>query len=122
MQMRDVFINQAGRLRSGWRLAVFCMLFLVLLSLNIQLLKLIVTLAPASFATRLGGSLGFVVQAVFYLIVPAVLAGWICCKFLEEIPARSLGWALHSGWFMDFLKGSLVGACSLFAAAAIGLI
>jgi membrane protease YdiL (CAAX protease family) len=119
MDIKDIFLNQTGRLRSGWRLAVFCVLFLVIMELDIQLLNAIWQLAPYSFGRVLGSNWGFVVQAVFLLIVPAVLAGWACCKFFEDLPGRSLGLALHRGWFRDFLSGSLVGVASLLLAAAI---
>jgi membrane protease YdiL (CAAX protease family) len=119
MELKDIFFNQTGRLRSGWRLAVFCALYLVILGLSIQLLKAILLLAPDSFGPVLESNWGFVVHAVFLLIVPAVLAGWACSKFVEDLPARSLGWALHPGWFRDFLSGSLVGVASLLFAAGI---
>lgn len=119
MELKDIFLNQTGRLRSGWRLAVFCVLYLVLLGLSIQLIKALLLLAPDYFGPLLDSNWGFVVQAVFLLIVPAVLAGWVCSKLLEDLPARSLGWALHSGWLRDLLSGSLVGVASLLLAAAI---
>jgi len=119
MELKDIFLNQVGRLRSGWRLAIFCVLFLVIMELDIQLIRAVLMLAPDSFGPVLEGNWGFVVQAVFFLIVPAMLAGFVCCKFLEELPLRSLGWAIHRGWFRDFLSGSLVGAASLLLAAAV---
>jgi membrane protease YdiL (CAAX protease family) len=120
MELKDIFLNQARRLRSGWRLAVFCVLFLVIMELNIQLIRAVLMLAPDSFGPVLEGNWGFVVQAIFLLIVPAMLAGFVCCKFLEDLPLRSLGWAIiNRGWFRDFLSGSLVGAASLLLAAAV---
>ncbi|MDT5063772.1 MAG: protease family protein [Acidobacteriota bacterium] len=119
MEPKDIFLNQTGRLRSGWRLAVFCVFYLAILGLSIQLIKALLLLAPDTFGPVLESNWGFVVQAVFLLIVPAVLAGWACSKFLEDLPARALGWGLQTGWLRDFLSGSLVGVASLLFAAAI---
>jgi membrane protease YdiL (CAAX protease family) len=118
MEPENIFLNRAGRLRSGWRLAAFSALFLLFLSLALKFIRVLFDFVPA-FATLLEGNWGFVVMAVVLMIVPAVLVGWVCCKFIEDLPARSLGWALHRGWAKDLLFGSLVGALSLVLAAAL---
>ena len=100
MEPYDIFLNRAGRLRSGWRLAAFSALFLIFLTLALGFLRILWDNVPA-LATLLEGNWGFVIQAVFLMIVPAVLVGWVCCKFIEDLPARSLGWALHRGWVED---------------------
>jgi uncharacterized protein len=118
MEPRDIFLNHAGRLRSGWRLAAFSALFLIFISLALEFLRVLFDLVPAS-AELFEGNWGFVGMAVILMLVPATLVGWVCCKFIEDLPARSLGWALHRGWAKDLLVGSLVGALSLVLAAAI---
>jgi membrane protease YdiL (CAAX protease family) len=122
MELKDIFLNQAGRLHSGWRLAVFCVLFLVIMELDIQLLSVIWQLAPYAVGRVLGSNWGFVVQAVSLLIIPAMLAGFVCSKFLEDLPLRSLGWPINRSWLRDFLSGSLVGAASLLLAAAVAIL
>lgn len=119
MDIRNIFLNEAGRLRSGWRMAIFVGLYLLIMKIDTKLLKAIASLSPDSFNRVLGSNWGFAVQAVSLLIVPAILAGCACCKFLEDLPPRSLGWAIQRGSFRDLILGSLVGAASLLLAAAI---
>jgi membrane protease YdiL (CAAX protease family) len=119
MEPYDIFLNRAGRLRSGWRLAAFSALFLIFVSLALEFLRILWDYMPAAAAEFLEGNGGFVVMSVFLMIVPATLIGWVCCKFIEDLPPRSLGWALHRGWAKNLLFGSLVGALSLVLAVAI---
>ncbi len=119
MEIQDIFLNRAGRPRSGWRVAVFAVLlyFEILISF-----ALVVAVVRPSFGTRaddvLASSWGFVLQGLV-LLVPATVIGWACGKLLEDLPPRALGWAFHKGWLKDLLLGSLVGALSLFLATAL---
>lgn len=114
----DLFINDAGRLRSGWRFSVFLIAFMLATLLLIGTLQLALALAlPLDAATRLlESNWGFVAQG-FILLVPATLIGWGCNYYLEDLPRRALGWALHHGWLRDLLAGSLIGAATLALAA-----
>jgi membrane protease YdiL (CAAX protease family) len=119
MEFPDIFINEAGRLRSGWRFFIFVAAYLLILMLlgGAFTLALSLALGPAALAFE-QSSLSFVAQAVL-LFTSAALAGWGCNRFLEELPWRALGWALHPGWLRDWLAGTLVGALSLLLAAGI---
>src|SRR5439155_10621221 len=119
MNLKQFFINPAGRLRSGWRMLIFVLLFVVLL----MLMGFAVRLASPLFA-RLSPSLvvahyleNFVARLV--LLVAALLAGYICTRWLEALPWRALGLWLHSGWLRDLFLGSLIGVLSLALATAI---
>lgn len=119
---RNPFLNRAGRLRSGWRLGIFVVLYLILLALFLGVV--VKVLAPLFFGAgdaALEGSFGFVVQALV-LFTAAALVGWACGRVLEGLPWRALGWALHRGWWRDLAIGSLVGAASLVAAALIAML
>lgn len=118
MELRDIFINQAGRLRSGWRLCVYALLLYLAIQLSFALLGVVVSLLPAFAARSLEGRWGFVVQA-FIFLVPATLVGWACGKFLEDLPPRALGWTFMRGWLKDLLYGTLIGAASLLLATGI---
>jgi membrane protease YdiL (CAAX protease family) len=119
MESPNILFNDAGRLRSGWRLLIFAGLYIVALSFMGTLFRLALLMIPDDVARpHLGGAWGWLVQAVI-LFVPAALIGWGCGALLEGLPMRALGWALHRGWFYDLLMGSLIGAASLVLAAAI---
>jgi len=117
MELKALFFNRAGRLRSGWRLLIFVLLYAILFialgySLRIALLAAtIFHLHPGmvvqDFANRL------------LLLLPALIAGWLCCWRLEGLPWRALGLWMHRFWFSDFIAGSLIGAGSLIVAATI---
>ena len=119
MEPSDIFLNRAGRMRSGWRLIIFAFLLFFAIQL---VFKLAVTVVTAIYGPAADGVLdsnwGFVLQGLV-LLVPATLIGWACGKFLEDLPPRALGWTFHKGWLRDLLFGSLVGALSLLLATAL---
>lgn len=121
--MTDFFYNSAGRLRSVWRLAIFTAVYLAAAT---------AAFAASDFALRLllpretyrwlavESGWGWIFQSAS-LFVPAALVGWGCAYVLEELPWRSLGWALHKGWLRDTLFGLVVGGASICLAALIGV-
>lgn len=119
MNAQQVFINSVGRLRSGWRVLIFIVVY-------IALLFLLSTLVRVGYAVGLqiapGRNLGgFTEDLIFRLILlaSALLAGYVCNRWLEGLPWRALGLALHAHWSRDFLVGSLIGLTSLALATAI---
>ncbi len=122
MTIQEILLNRAGRLRSGWRLAVYA--FLLYLGIRFFAALVITFLSfilGSSAAAILSGSWGFLVQA-FIVLVPATLIGWACGKFLEDLPPRALGWGFHRGWLKDLLLGSVIGTVSLVLAAMIPVV
>jgi len=119
MEPRTIFINNAGRLRSGWRLVVFLMAFIAFLFLITSAVR--VAYAAATYFAP-GVRLGFYVQDIVYRLVTltsSLAAGYVCARWLEGLPWRSLGLALHAGWFRHLLVGSAIGIVTLALAAAI---
>lgn len=123
MDIQDLFINRAGRARSGWRLAAFVVAGLVLFIVVRALIMFgaALLLSREGFERLTDGYWGWVMQSVFLLFIPAALAGWGCGVVLEDLPWRALGWALHRGWARDLLAGVLLGAASLGVAALLGV-
>jgi len=119
MELKKLFINSAGRLRSGWRLAVFVVAYIVCLFLLTSAVR-VVYAAWIYFA--LDVKLGFYVQDVVYrliILASGLAAGYLCARLLEGLPWRSLGLSLHAGWFRDLLVGTAIGIASMALAAAI---
>jgi uncharacterized protein len=121
MKPSDIFINSAGRLRSGWRFIIFIIVAYLLASILFGTVTFALTLAlgPPAAKQLLGGNWGHLLQAVLLLVV-GLLAGWGCGRALEGLPLIALGWARHRGWLRDWLIGSFVGIASLLVAAALG--
>ncbi|HEV7474193.1 MAG TPA: CPBP family intramembrane glutamic endopeptidase [Pyrinomonadaceae bacterium] len=119
MDLKQVFINPTGRVRSGWRALIFALLFILIFLLLGFLVRsgyeVWHRLLPA---IRFGPYLQNVVFRLLVL-VPALVAGAICCRWLEGLPWRALGLWPHARWFRDFVVGSLIGIATLAAAAGI---
>lgn len=116
----NLFNDRRGRLRSGWRLALFAAAFLFTLYLSAAVIFFPLALVSAAFGTTQGlaGRAGYLIQALA-ILVSATVVGWACNRFLEGLPFRALGWALHKNWLRDFLLGALFGGLSLAFAAAL---
>jgi membrane protease YdiL (CAAX protease family) len=123
MKPSDIFINKAGRLRSGWRLIIFIVVAYFLGHMLFRAIPYVLALAlgPSTSQSILESNWGHLLQAVVLFVV-ALLAGWACGAALEGLPFRALGWTTHRGWLRDLLAGSLVGIASLLVAAALATV
>ena len=113
MDLRTIFINEYGRLRSGFRLLIFAAAFI--------LFEIIFSGAIALGYALLHDRLPPIPYAAFFqnliyrvaLLTTALLAGYLANRFLEGLPWRALGLTIHARWIRDFLIGSLIGIVSL---------
>ncbi|MGA9994785.1 MAG: type II CAAX endopeptidase family protein [Pyrinomonadaceae bacterium] len=122
MIFSDIFFNDVGRLRSGWRFAIFIGIYLVVLLIATNILQLALYFLLGNAAVHfLEGYWGWIVQALLLFSTGAVV-GWACGRIFEDLPARALGWALHRGWARDLLMGTLTGIASLMLAACIATV
>jgi membrane protease YdiL (CAAX protease family) len=119
--MHRIFINEFGRLRSGWRALIFVAAFLAALFLVTTVLRgaylAVLLVVPEPSHPQ------FVANVIFRfsLLAAALAAGYFCVRLLEGLPWRSLGLAFHRGWFRDLVIGSAIGFASLVVAVAIAL-
>ena len=118
--MRTIFLNEVGRLRSGWRV----LLFLFALLAIFFLIATFLWVGYVIFANAGGGSIPYgavLADLVFRLniLVAALGAGYICARLFEGLPWRSLGLTFHQGWFRDLLIGCVIGFVAL--AVAVGI-
>ena len=120
MPVSDIFLNSEGRLRSGWRLSIFGLAFIIATSILsiILVLALSFTYDREEIEAVLKENWGFAVQG-FILLVCAIGIGYGCQKLFEDLPFKALGWAFHPRWFKDWLVGSLLGAVTLVFATLI---
>ena len=118
--MREIFINEFGRLRSGWRLLIFAGAFIALTFLMVTVLRVVFVFVgprePSGFRQ-------VIAELVFRtgLLAAALGAGYLCARFLEGLPWRSLGLTFHSGWLRDLVLGSVIGFATLVLAVGIAI-
>ena len=117
--MRYIFLNNFGRLRSGWRVVVFIAAFIAVSFLIATLLRVLYVIA-STLMPELPHA-GLIAELLFRigLLASALIAGYLCTHFLEGLPWRSLGLTFHTGWLRDLIIGSVVGFASLVIAVAI---
>ena len=113
MDLRTAFINDAGRLRSGWRIVIFIFVFLSGIKIS-DLLVLRIDWAGISHGYQLLDLL-----ARIFILVSAFVAGYLCSRIIEDLPWRSLGLTFKTRWFYDLVVGSIIGFLSLCLAVAI---
>ena len=121
--MREIFINEFGRLRSGWRVLLYILLItaisLPLIDRTTHCLRICNSEWVDFTAPRL--CLGHVVTGSLCLAT-ALVAGYLCARVLEGLPWRSLGLTLHSGWLRDLLIGSVIGFAAIVVGVAIAML
>ena len=119
MEAYNFFIDPKGHLRSGWRLAIFVVAFLICLQVTQSFLLFALSTALHRSSLEISGTLWSVVASHGALLISALLVGWACQALLEELPFAALGCSVHRGWLRNLLIGSALGAASLFLAALL---
>jgi membrane protease YdiL (CAAX protease family) len=119
MNPKTVFFDQANNLRSGWRFLIFALAF-TLAGLFVGTLTLVVL--EGAFDISVRGSARFLVINGLASLAVALVVGWLCARFLERLPFRSLGASLTPGWFVQLILGLAAGGVTFAVAAAIAMI
>jgi membrane protease YdiL (CAAX protease family) len=119
METYNFFINEDGHLRSGWRLAIFIVAFLICTQLSHALVLVGLAVALNRSVVDLASSSWSFVAGHGSILISATLVGWACGRLLEELPFRALGCSRHPGWLKNLGIGSALGAASLFLAALL---
>src|ERR1051325_3318762 len=119
MDLKSIFITSAGRLRSGWRVLIFVLVYICILFVITSLARLAYAAALNLVPQRIGSDYAQNVACRLMLLVSALAAGFVCTRWLEGLPWRALGLWFHAGWCRHLLVGSLIGLLSLALATAI---
>jgi len=119
MDLQQVFTNQAGRLRSGWRLTAFALIYIALLFLISTAVRIFYAIASLVAPGLRPGP--YFENIVFRLILlaAALVVGYLCTRWLEDLPWRAMGLTPHARWLRDFFVGSIIGVASLALATGI---
>jgi hypothetical protein len=118
MNPAEIFINRTGRLRSGWRFLIFLLSFLFLGSFVGLIAKNILSNLEMEYSF---GSMLFISLNGSVSFVLAVLLGWLCGRYFEDLPFRALGVWFTKNWLKDLLLGFLLGALTLGFAVLIAV-
>ncbi len=119
MEAHNFFINEGGHLRSGWRLAIFAVAFLICTQLSQALLFLGLSVTLHRSALELANSNWAFVAGHGSILISSTLVAWACGALFEELPFRALGCLPHHGWLKNVGLGSLFGATTLLLAALL---
>jgi uncharacterized protein len=119
MNIRNIFYNKFGRIRSGLRFTIFFVsVFLTTVFLITAAIKILL-LTPIGFTID---SLGSYILQFSVSFVVAVFFGWFYGKIFEDLPFRALGCWFTRNWFKDLVAGLLIGAASITFAAFIAVV
>ncbi|HXI22720.1 MAG TPA: CPBP family intramembrane glutamic endopeptidase [Pyrinomonadaceae bacterium] len=119
MDAYNFFVDDKGHLRSGWRLAIFAVAFIISVQLSHALFIRTLALMLNRSNIAVGNSNWGVLAGHGSILFSALIVGWACGALLEELPIGSLGITPHQGWLKNFSIGSLLGAASLLLAAGV---
>jgi hypothetical protein len=119
MSLKNIFFNQFGRLRSGWRFLIFLLSFGMLAAFS----------GTGAIAVLSRLPIGFTPDSLLALFVPftifaalAIFLGWLYGKIFEDLPFRALGLWVTKNWLKDLLAGCVLGAASLGFAALLAAV
>lgn len=116
--MTFIFFGEDGLLRSGWRAAIFLFLFTFSAgTLGFLGQAALAGVIPEGF----GLGLKFLINSVLSLI-PALVLGWLCGKYLENLPISALGASFAGKWLRNLVVGSVLGFLTLVAAVTIAFL
>lgn len=116
MNVTPIIFDENERIRSGWRVAGYIILTVLLAGLlHVVLEPIRVSLSPS------GDKLGFGINS-FVSLTAAILAAIVCIRGFEKLPIRTLGISLIGGWYKNLLIGILVGGFTFLLAIAPAIV
>ncbi|HZI61826.1 MAG TPA: CPBP family intramembrane glutamic endopeptidase [Pyrinomonadaceae bacterium] len=119
MDLYSVIFNKFGRLRSGWRLAIYILAFIALWVLLETFVRIIYLAARTLIPSHPYASYFANVAYRFTLLGAGLGAGYFCVRLLENLPWRSLGLTMHQRWVRDLIVGTAIGVAAVAFAVAI---
>lgn len=117
--MNDIFFDQNGHLRSGWRFAFFIIAFIFAVGIASPLISSLFQLLPNGFEEN--SLLARVFESLTGLSI-AIFLGWLFGKIFENLPFRALGTWFTKFWFKDLILGLLIGLASITFAVLLAMI
>lgn len=103
-----------GRLRSGWRAAVFLAIWIFFSGL----LGAVTFPLTRSFSLQSAGRLWEFAIGRGISLISALFVGWLCVRWLEGLPLSALGASRTRGWLKHLILGIAIGSGGLSLAVA----
>jgi membrane protease YdiL (CAAX protease family) len=119
MEAYNFFVDDKGHLRSGWRLSIFAVAFIISVQVSHALFIRTLALVLQRSNVAVGNSNWGVLAGHGSILFSALIIGWACGALLEDLPISSLGITPHPGWLRNFGIGSVLGGASLLLAAGL---
>ncbi|HJZ83445.1 MAG TPA: type II CAAX endopeptidase family protein [Pyrinomonadaceae bacterium] len=117
MKVSKLFLNDERHLRSGWRLAIFMIAFLICMQVTQIVLFLVFAGLLHLSREQIASGYWSIIGGHGSILFSGLVIGWACGRLLEELPFPALGCTPHRGWLKNFGLGSVLGAASLLLAA-----
>lgn len=107
-KLKDVFVSGDGRVRNGWKVAAFLVIFL-------GLARVVGIVAHLTHLPKSESLREWILVALMFLVT------WIFMR-IEREPFASLGWRINRRWATELALGTLfgIGLIGLAALAAVG--
>ena len=125
---KEVFINDEGELRCGWRIALFAICLIlasfittgVLATISQLIPSLPLTVEPSDPREYLSArELIYLITSRAAALIAVVAATAVCAPLLEHRSFGSVGFKLHRRWWRDALLGCAMGGAAI--ALAVGV-
>ena len=101
MESYNFFIDREGRLRSGWRVAIFVVAFYICAQMGQAFLFASGRRVLGLSSTEMIRSEWSYVTGAIASAISALLVGWACGRLFEGLPFRALGCSRHRGWLKN---------------------
>lgn len=119
MNPKIIFYNEFERLRSGWRFALFLLVFIFCDGLFNFAAYTVFSKLKIDYSP---GNLLFIAANSAVSLFLVVALGWLFGKYLEDLPFRALGGAFTENWLKDLAWGFGLGAFTIILAILCGII
>jgi len=119
MNFKTFLFDETNTLRSGWRFLIFALGF-TFVGLVVGTATLVILEGAFGIAVR--GSAQFLVTNGLASLAVALGVGWLCARFFEKLPFRSLGAWFTKGWLGQLIIGLVVGSVTFAVAAGFAML
>lgn len=116
MKFERIFLDDRTTVRSGWRFAIY--FFSFILTQAVFMAGLLVLNDLLNGWLRTSPTASFLLNGIY--LIPALGVGWLCGKYLENVPFRALGASFNGPWLRHLLEGIIIGTITLLIGVGVG--